>query len=138
MWHRHLDLSIDAQPRTPSEPIAERGERAGEPEVLERLGAEVGRDASDVLEACARRVLRFAQFPAQVIRQALFEPAQLEEHRGQCLPDLVVQLLGDPQALGLVCGEHSARRLVALQLQPREHLVEGDRELAGLRGKPGS
>ena len=133
--HRCLDLTVDAQARPPSESIAERGQRTGESEVPERLGPKVGRDAPDVLEAGARRVLCLVQLPAQLGRQTLLQAAQLKQHGGQRLPDFVVQFLGDSQPFGLVRVNDAAGGVAPLQFQPREHLVERHRQLTGLRGR---
>ena len=79
----------------------------------------------------------FAQFAAQVGGQLLLRAAQLEQDGGQRLADLVVQLLRDAQALGLVRRQHAAGGLALLALQPCEHLVERRRELPSLGVRPG-
>ena len=56
----------------------------------------------------------------------------MQEHAGQHLADLVVQVAGDPDALGLLCGEHPPTALLALALEPVEHPVEGDDDAADL------
>jgi len=76
--------------------------------------------------------LRFAELAAQILRQAPLDAAQLQQHRGQRLPDLVVQLLRDAQPLRLVRREDAARGLLPLLLEPGKHLVERQRQLAGL------
>ena len=44
---------------------------------------------------------------------------------GQRLADLVVQLAGDPQPLGLLGGEGAVGAVAPLGLDPVEHRVEG-------------
>ena len=46
-----------------------------------------------------------------------------------------MKLLRDAQPLGLVCREYSAGALELLLLQPREHFVEGCRQLSRLRDR---
>ena len=65
---------------------------------------------------------------------ARLDASEPEQHGGQLLADLVVELLRDPQPLGLLSFEHPPGGLATFGLQPVEHLVEGQRELARFRG----
>ena len=51
---------------------------------------------------------------------------------GQHLADLVVQVAGDADPLGLLGGEHAPAALLALALEPVEHPVEGGDDAADL------
>jgi len=62
---------------------------------------------------------------------------EAEQDGRQILADLVVQLPGDPQPLGLLAGQDPAGCLAPFGLQTGEHLVEGQRQLAGFRGRLG-
>ena len=57
---------------------------------------------------------------------------QLQQDAGQHLPDLVVEIAGDADPLGLLRGEHAPAALLALALEPVEHAVEGADDAADL------
>jgi hypothetical protein len=61
------------------------------------------------------RVLSLAHVRSQLGRDAGLDPKEIQQHRGQRLANLVVQLSGDPQPLGLLRGEHSSGRLTPLE-----------------------
>jgi len=82
----------------------------------------------------ARAVSCASTIPSAIGRLA-FRAGQGEQHRGQALADLVVQLLGDSQPLGLLRLERAARALAPFVLEAFDHLVEGGGELVGLRGR---
>ena len=126
---------LEARPL--GEPLTEHGQRALEPEVVQRLGPQFDGDAPQILEAAAHRVLHLEQALAQLVGDAALHAREREQHGGQLLADLVVQLLRDSQTLCLLAVEHASGRLTALCLQPRQHLVERDRQLPGLGGGGG-
>ena len=66
----------------------------------------------------------------------LGDRVQLEEHTREQLADLVVQVAGDPDPLGLLRGEHPAAVLVPFALEPVEHLIEGRDDAADLVAAP--
>ena len=71
-------------------------------------------------------------------RRVVGDPLEVEQHRGQRLADLVVQLLGDPAPLGLLRRQRAGVARRPLGLQPVEHGVErpdqvGDRRVSGRR-----
>ena len=49
-----------------------------------------------------------------------------------------MELLGDPQPLVFLRAEHPPGRFTLFRLQPREHLVERDRELPRFRARLGA
>ncbi len=55
-------------------------------------------------------------------RSQLFD---LQGDRGQGLADLIVKLLGGPQAFGFLCAESGAGTLATLVREPLQHRVEG-------------
>ncbi len=65
-------------------------------------------------------------------RCALCDRVELQERASQELPDLVVQVAGDPDAFGLLGGQHAPTALLALSLEPVEHAVEGGKDAADL------
>ena len=77
-------------------------------------------------------LLNVGNVRADFIGHPGMEPGQDQQRAGQLLSDLVMQLLSDPQALGLLSGEHPAGCLAALGLEAIEHLVERLGELARL------
>src|SRR5690349_16228788 len=57
-------------------------------------------------------------------RRVAAEPVGLQQHPGERLAELLVQLAGDPPALGLLCRHRAAGAVAALALQAVEHVVE--------------
>src|SRR5204863_9437789 len=112
------------------EALGEGNERAGRAEVVERLRPQLARDAAHVLERGTRGLLRLEQLGPELWVGVASAAAELEQHRGERLPHLVMKLLGDPQPLALLRGEHAAGGVPALVLEAREHLVEGGGQLA--------
>ena len=56
----------------------------------------------------------------------------MQQHPGQHLPDLVVQVAGDADPFRLLRGEHAPAALLALALEPVEHPVERPDDAADL------
>ena len=54
--------------------------------------------------------------------RGLDDRLELQQHPGQELADLVVQVAGDADPLGLLGGEHAPAALLALALEPVEHV----------------
>ena len=96
------ELLVHLESESLGEALAQDGERALEPEVVKRLGSQLDRDPPHVLEASANRALNLSDVVTQARRDAGLDPREPEQDRGQLLPDLVVQLLCDPQPLGLL------------------------------------
>ena len=99
--------------------------------------------SSSAIRRTSSRLARTASWMSSTSRaQRLVEHAahagEAEQHRGQLLADLVVQLQRDAQPLGLLGLEHPAGGLAPLGLQAGQHLVEGERQLARLRGGAGA
>ena len=126
------DLLAHGQAGALGEPFAQDGERALESEVVERLGSQLDRDPPYILEAAAHGALDLGDVVAQLAWDPRLDTRQSEQHRGELLPDLVVQLLRDPQALGFLAGEDPPGGIPALGLEAGEHLVERRGQLARL------
>ena len=133
-----IELLADPDARPLREPLAQDGQRADQAQVVERLGPQFQGDAPHVLQAGAHRLLDVLDVAAQRVVEQAADAGEAEQHRSQLLADLVMQLQCDPQALGLLGREHTPGRLAALGLQAGEHLVEGEGQLAGLRGGGGA
>ena len=112
--------------------LAEHAQRAGQPEVVERLRAQPARDPAHLLEAVARGLLRLEHALARRLGHVARGAAELQHDAGQALADAVVELLGDAQALALLRGQRAADAVAALGLEPLEHLVERGGELGGV------
>ena len=110
------------------EPARQRGERAVQAELLQRVGAQPARDPPHLLGAVTRGLAQLLELVAQLLGDARGEPFDLQHHAGQRLADLVVQLARDPPALGLLDRQRLARAVTALGLEPVEHVVERLRE----------
>ena len=117
-------VELDVEPRTARDVGAQRGDRAGQSEVVERHRAQLVADPPQILEALARQLLRVGQRLGLLRRDPGLHPLQLEHDSGQILPDLVMQLLRDPPALRLLCKQHAAGARPPLRLEPVERRVE--------------
>ena len=73
-----------------------------------------------------------ASSAALVVRDALADRGEPQEHGRQALSDLVVQALSDAEPLGLLGLQRPSAAGMPLGLEPIEHLVEGGDELGQL------
>src|SRR5215211_6576364 len=103
---------------------AQRQQRALQPELVERFGAQALGDHPHVLRARARRLAKLLEIAAQLRGCPARERLAAQHQSGEDLSDLVMQLARDPPALALLGGERSARTLTALALETVEHPVE--------------
>ena len=99
--------------------------------MLEHLGPQLARDATYLVERPADGLPRLVELLA-LRRCALGDRVELQECAGQKLADLVVQVTRDPDAFGLLGGQHAATALTALSLEPVEHAVEGGEDATDL------
>jgi hypothetical protein len=67
-----------------------------------------------------------------MLGRSLGDRIELQQHAGQKLTDLVVQVAGDPDTFGLLRGEHPPGASLPLALETVEHLVEGVHDSADL------
>ena len=67
-----------------------------------------------------------------MLGRGLGDRVQLQQDAGQHLADLVVQVAGDADALGLLRGEHAPAAFLPLALEPVEHAVEGGNDTPDL------
>ena len=128
-----LELSRDARAVLGVDARAERDQRVDEAEVVERLGTQLAGDPAHLVQALPDGVRHAAQGLRRQRRVAVRRPLGLDRHRGQRLPDLVVELPRDPQPLALLCGECRARGFAPGALEPVEHGVERFRQGLALR-----
>ena len=128
---RPIELPIDFNARDASERRGQLGERADEPELLEHLGAQLARDATDLIESPTDRLFCLADL-VTLSGSALGDRAEVQQDAGEHLPHLVVQVASDADALGFLGGEDAPAALSALPLEPVEHMVEGDHDAADL------
>ena len=103
----------------------QRGQGAGQPEVLKCLGAERANDAPDVLGSAARGLAQLVELLAKLVGDPRGEALDLEHDARERLADLVVQLARHPLPLALLDHEGPSGALALLRFQPVEHLVEG-------------
>ncbi len=93
-------------------------------QLLQDARPQPARHPPDLVEAAPGGLLRLEQLGPQVGGGVVGGVLQLEQDGGEGLPHLVVQLLRDPPALGLLGGEHPGTARGPLGLQPVEHRVE--------------
>nr|WP_232075726.1 hypothetical protein [Phytohabitans suffuscus] len=114
-------------------------QRADQAQLLQHPRAQPPGDTPDLVEAVAGGLLHLVQLVAQRLGCLVGDPLQLQDHGGQRLADLVVQLLGDAAPLPLLRREGAGGTRGALGLEAVEHRVEradqvGDPGVAGHRG----
>jgi len=114
----------DLQARLPRETLGQRRYRAGQAKIVEGLGAQLARDPADVLEPQLHDLLDGFELRPRAVGHAARDVLQLEQRRGQRLPDLVVQVLRHAQPLALLCVEHAPAGRAPFVLQAFEHVVE--------------
>ena len=68
-------------------------------------------------EAVAYRILNGQDVPLDARRRSRCDAREAQQHGGELLTDLVVQLLGDPQTLGLLGAQDASGRLTTLVLE---------------------
>ena len=125
-----------SEPGAAAEVGDERAQRGREAVVVEGGRAQLAGEAQQLLHRLGRDRLGLAQLGAQVGRRVLGARLQAQEHAGQRLVGLVVEVARDPCALALLGLEDGARRPGALGLEAREHPVVGlaqPRDLLDLR-----
>ena len=127
-----LDVDVDLELGVLRDPLAEDAQRARQAEVVERLRPQHARDPAHLLEAVARGLLRLEHPLAVRLRHVARGAAELQDDARQRLPDPVMELLGDAQALALLRGERTGDAVAALGLEALEHLVEGRGQLGGV------
>ena len=120
---RRRELALDADARDARERGRQLGQRADQAEVLEHLRPQLARDPPHLVERAAHRLLGLVELVAMLGR-GLGDRVQLQQHPGQHLADLVVQVAGDADPLGLLGGEHAPAALLPFALEPVEHAVE--------------
>ena len=119
-----FEVAGDLDPGAIGDRRAQRQQRALQPELVERFGAQPLGDHPHVLRAPARRLAKLLEIAAQLRGCPARERLAAQHQSGEDLSDLVMQLARDPSALALLGGERSARTLTALALETVEHPVE--------------
>ena len=93
--------------------------------MLEHLRAELARDPAHLVKGAPYGLLGFVDL-VTVRRCGAGDRVEVEQHAGQHLADLVVEVACDADPLGLLCGQDASRTLPALALEPVEHSIESD------------
>jgi nucleotide-binding universal stress UspA family protein len=112
----------------PAERAGQRCQRGLQPELVERLRPQPSRDAADVLGAAPCLLAQLLEIDAERRRATAGNGLAAQHEPGERLPDLIVQLAGDPPALALLGAQRPQRALAALVLQAIEHVVERVRQ----------
>src|SRR5690606_23745286 len=107
----------------PPELGGERLQGADQAQLVQHPGAQPPGDAPDLVQAAAGGLLHQAQLLPQVLGGVVGDPLQLQQHGGEALADLVVQLLGDAAAFALLRGQGAGAARGAFVLQPVQHRV---------------
>jgi hypothetical protein len=89
--------------------LGEGQQCAAQAELLECLRAQAPADAADVLGAAAGGLAQVVELFAQMLRHVVRHRLDLQQHRGQRLTDLVMQLASDSSTLGLLDRERHPR-----------------------------
>ena len=127
-----FEVAGDRDPGAVGDRRAQCQQRALQPELVERLGAQALGDHAHVLRAAARGLAKLLEVAAQLRGRPARERLAAQHQAGEDLADLVMQLARDPPALALLGGERPARTLTALALEPVEHPVERLRQRGDL------
>ena len=88
-------------------------------------GPQLARQAEQLVHRLRREALGLGELGGELRRRALGGRREAHRDRGQRLVDLVVQVAGQPRALGLLRAQDGRGGGDALGLQPDEHDVEG-------------
>ena len=124
-----LRLEVDAHSRLLGEGVAQPLQRGDEAEVVERLRAQLDRQAAHVVQRLDDLLAHGGDgFGALLLGRGLLDRLQPEQHRGQLLPGLVVQLARQPAPLELLRLDDAAQRVAG----DTRGLVDGD---GGARGE---
>jgi hypothetical protein len=92
--------------------------------VFEHLRPQLARDPPHLIQRPANSLLRLVDLLA-FSGPGSSNRIEVQEHTSQQLTNLVVQVTGDSNPLGFLGCEHAPAALLALILEPFEHLVEG-------------
>jgi len=118
----HAQLGRDA--RLLGEALELRAQRRLQPVVVQRGGAQLARQAQQLVHRRGGDLLGVGQLGADVLGRVLHGGLQTQQHAGERLIALVVQVARQARALGLLALEHRCRGPGALVLQAPEHPVE--------------
>lgn len=124
LLHSHLAMLSDA--------LAQGGEGARETEVVKCLWSQMLGDASDRVDPFPGSLARRMDLRSELRGRLPSQACELEQHRGERLADVVMQLLGDPQPLCLLRCDRSAGALPPFLLEIVKHLVVCESEVRDL------
>ena len=117
-------LEVDAHPGLLGEGVAQALERRDEAEVVERLRPQLDREAADVVQRLHDLLAHGGErFGALLAAPRLLDRLEAEQHRGQLLAGLVVELAREPAPLELLRLDHAAQRVA----RDARGEVDGDR-----------
>ena len=105
-------LELDPHSRLLGEGLAQALERGDEPEVVQRLRAQLHREPADVVERLDDLLAHGGERRGPLlVGPRLLDGLQTEQHRRQLLPGLVVELARQPAPLELLRLDHPAQRI---------------------------
>ena len=135
-----IEVAANAQTALAADARAERDQRVDQPEIVERLGAQLAADPMDVVEAPQDGLRRSRSTPRPAATACSRRTLGAQGDGGQRLTNLVVQLARDPRPLALLRGKRPPAALAPLVLEPIEHRVErlGQRHYLASRAVDGS
>ena len=116
--------SLDLEPRPLGDRRAKGQQRALEPELVERLGAESAGDQPDLFRRLTRSFAEPDDVFADFLGSAPRERLATQDQPRQELADLVVQLPRDAPPLGFLGGQSAAPAVAPLALEAVEHRIE--------------
>ena len=122
-----MSLASSGSMRTPlvlAHASAERDQGVDQAEVVECLGSQPARDAAHVVDALPGRLCDLLERRLAVRGRGVGCALGLHCHRGQLLPELVVQLARDARTLLFLGGQCPADATAPLLLEAIEHAVE--------------
>jgi hypothetical protein len=99
--------------------------------MFEHLRSQLARDPAHLVERAANGLPRLVEL-ASLLGRCLRYRVELEEDSGEDLPDLVVEVACNSDALALLGGEDPAAAFLSLALEPAEHSVERRDDTADL------
>src|SRR5215203_3526319 len=110
-----VELAFDVDAGDAAERSRQLGQRANEPEVLEHLRAQFARDPADLVKSPSNRLFGVVDLVA-MSGSAFSDRVEVQQHTGQYLADLVMEVAGDANALGFLRRQDAAAALLTLAL----------------------
>src|SRR6266511_2839386 len=133
---REIALGVEARldAGLVSEFFDRSGERRLQPHVVEHRGAQGASQVEQLPHRLVGHHLGFDELPVELRRRLVARRLEVQQHAGQRLVDLVVEVARHPGALLLHRLECRARGTPALRVEPLQHAPERDLEALDLLG----